>query len=137
MKTILSLIFFLFVLESNCQDSLQHSVQDKVKTETLLEQLLAKEDLKNDMVRIETVTFPPNYSSRSHTHPCPLFVYVLEGELISEFEGVRKKYRVGDVFYERKDGLHSITYNPSTTTSAKILVLYIMKQGMNTFRPTN
>lgn len=106
-----------------------------VITTILLEQALTKKDLQNNQVRMETVVFPPGYDSRAHIHPCPLFVYVLEGELISEFEGVKKLYKPGDSFYEKANGLHSVTKNNSATTSVKILVFYLMKPGQETFLP--
>jgi len=114
----------------------QHSKPaSKTTLTTLLEQVLTEDDLKNNMVRMETVVFPPGYSSVKHTHPCPLFVYVLEGELLSEFEGVKKVYKVGDIFYEKAMGVHSITKNNSATTETKILVFYLMKGNGNTFNP--
>jgi quercetin dioxygenase-like cupin family protein len=117
------------------QSQSQQPVQ-KASSQVLLEQILSEKDLKNNMVRLETVVFPPSYASRSHIHPCPLFVYVLEGELLSEFEGVKKVYKAGDTFYEHASGLHSITKNNSDKTIAKILVIYLMTPGMETFLPS-
>ena len=104
-------------------------------TSILLEQLLNKKELQNNMVRIETVIFPPGYTSRKHTHPCPLFVYVVDGELLSEFDGVKNVYKAGDVFYEKPNGVHSITKNNSSSISVKFLVIYLMKEGTDTFLP--
>ncbi len=108
----------------------------KPTTKVLLEQMLSDSDLKNNMIRMETVVFPPSYSSRSHTHPCPLFVYVLEGELLSEFDGLKKVYKAGDTFYEHASGLHSITKNNSDKEHVKFLVVYLMTPGMETFLPS-
>lgn len=78
----------------------------------LLEQMLSKADLRNNMVRMEVVTFPPGYESGPHSHPCPLFGYVIEGELVSVFEGLKKVYKPGTAFYESPNGLHSLTKKP-------------------------
>jgi quercetin dioxygenase-like cupin family protein len=126
----------IFVQIAFGQHSNDKAQTPKTTTQVLLDQTLSENDLKdNNMVRMETVIFPPAYSSKKHTHPCPLFVYVLEGELLSEFEGVRKVYKAGDTFYEKPSGVHSITKNNSTTVPAKILVIYLMKEGVNTFIP--
>lgn len=129
--SILSLAIFNIAMAQHSHDTA--SATAKTVSEILLEQLLTKKDLKNNMVRLETVVFPPGYNSKVHVHPCPLFVYVLEGELLSEFEGVKKIYKPGDTFYEKSNGLHSITKNISASIPVKILVIYLMKEGMETF----
>ena len=134
MKNILTIVFLLIIQNGYAQHG-QDTIPSKVVSKILLEQILDRKDLKNNIVRIETVTFAPNYSSPKHTHPCPLFVYMIEGELLSEFEGVKKIYKAGDSFYEKANGVHSITQNISSINSAKILVIYLMKEDMNTFKP--
>ena len=111
------------------------STTSKTTSKILLEQVLSKDDLNNNMVRMETVEFPPGYSSAKHIHPCPLFAYVLEGELLSEFEGITKLYHAGDTFYENATGLHSVMRNDSNVQTAKILVVYLMTPGMETYIP--
>lgn len=137
MKQLISPAFLFLVFQVAAQDAHNENTDTATKTisQTLLEQTLSKTDLKNNLVRLETVIFPPLYTSKMHRHPCPLFVYVLEGELVSEFEGVKKLYKAGECFYEKKNGIHSVTQNPDSTYSTKILVIYIMKKGMETFVP--
>lgn len=132
-KATLILVFSLKI--AFAQQSMDSLKTSHSKTSILFEQVLDKKYLKNNMVRIETVTFPPGHSSRKHTHPCPLFIYVLEGELISEFDGLKKIYKAGDVFYERPGGIHSITKNNSSSRSATFLVFYLMKEKMETYVP--
>jgi len=137
MKTVLLFAGFLLTVCANAQHR-EHADSSQVAAVTalvLLEQMLTKEDLAANLVRMETVSFPPLYASKKHSHPCPLFVFVLEGELVSEFEGIRKTYKAGECFYEKKNGIHSETRNASSTRSAKILVIYLMKQGQETFVP--
>ena len=129
---ILLLILTKHLVAQQATDTMAHP---HTTANILLEQLLSSEASQNNMVRIETVTFPPGYQSKKHRHPCPLFVYVLEGELLSEFEGVKKVYKTGSVFYEKENGLHSLTQNNSQTVPAKILIVYLMKKGMETFAP--
>jgi quercetin dioxygenase-like cupin family protein len=134
-KFFLALLFFLTIQSVFSQHAIDSTHSAKATAEILLEQRLSKNDLKNNMVRMEIVVFPPGYSSTQHIHPCPLFVYVLEGELLSEFEGKKNVYKAGDTFYEKATGLHSITKNNSATQQVKILVVYLMKEGMETFIP--
>jgi quercetin dioxygenase-like cupin family protein len=134
-RFILAAFLFLVLRGGFSQHTVDATHTQKIATTILLEQLLTKEDLKNTMVRIETVIFPPGYNAVKHIHPCPVFVYVLEGELVSEFEGKTNVYSAGDTFYERPAGVHSITKNNSDTDHVKILVFYLMKEGMETFVP--
>lgn len=131
----ITLLLLMVVQLAFSQHSNEIKQPSKPTTTVLLEQVLNESDVKNTFVKMETVVFPPSYSSVKHTHPCPLFVYVLEGELLSEFEGVKKVYRPGDTFYEYANGIHSITKNNSATSEAKILVFYLMKEKVNTFLP--
>lgn len=135
MKKIATLFMIMSFHYASAQHAMDTINQVKPTSTILLEQMLNKKELRNNMVRIETVSFPPGYSSKKHTHPCPLFVYVVDGELLSEFEGVTKVYKAGDTFYEKANGVHSITQNNSTTNSVKFLVVYLMKKGINTYLP--
>lgn len=135
MKKIATLFMIVSFHYASAQHAMDTTNQVKTTSAILLAQMLNKKELRNNMVRIETVSFPPGYSSKKHTHPCPLFVYVVEGELLSEFEGVKKVYKAGGTFYEKANGVHSITQNNSTTNSVKFLVVYLMKEGINTYLP--
>lgn len=137
MRFILTLILATIFNMTAAQQSIDFVNTTAPTSSILLEQLFNKKELKNNMVRIETVTFPPGYSSKIHTHPCPLFVYIIEGELLSEFEGEKKTYKAGDVFYEKPNGIHSITQNNSSSKTVKFLVVYFMKEGMETYLPLN
>ncbi len=135
LRLLTTLVLFMLVRIALSQHSDEVKPSPKAITNILLEQVLSENDLKNNTVRMETVVFPPSYNSVKHIHPCPLFVYVLEGELLSEFEGVKKTYKAGDTFYEKAAGIHSVTQNNSTTNPVKILVFYLMKEGEKTFIP--
>lgn len=132
-KIILTSLLLVIAQVAFCQHPTESSQPVKSTTTLLLEQHLTTADLTNNLVRLETVIFPPGYSAVSHQHPCPLFVYVLEGELLSEFEGQKKVYKPGDTFYEKANGVHSITKNNSDKHETKLLVIYLTKEGMNTF----
>ena len=97
----------------------------KITGKYLLEQLLNEKGISNRNVQVEVVTFPPGSISPAHRHPCPTFGYVLEGEIESVFEGKYHLYKQGDAFYEKTNGLHSITKNKDPKKPAKLLVFFI------------
>ena len=98
------------------------------KVERVLTQAL--DDIDGREVRMEVVTFAPGAEAPQHRHPGHVFVYVLEGEIVSQLDdGPAETFKAGDSFYEPTDGLHAVTRNPSDTDAAKILVTMIMHEG--------
>lgn len=86
------------------------------------------DDIEGREVRMEVVEFPPGAAAPGHRHPGHVFVYVLEGQIVSQLEdGPTDTFDVGASFYEPTNGLHAVTRNPSETESAKILVVMIME----------
>ena len=51
------------------------------KVDRVLTQAL--DDIENREVRMEVVTFAPGAAAPQHRHPGHVFVYVLEGEIVS------------------------------------------------------
>jgi len=97
----------------------------QISDTTILKQLLNGKGINNKEVQMEIVTFPPGSISSPHKHPCPTFGYLLQGELESVFDGIRHVYKAGDSFYEKPNGLHSLTRNNSKSEPAKLLVFFI------------
>ena len=98
---------------------------NKITEKYLLQQLLNENGISNKEVQMEVVTFPPGSVSPAHRHPCPTFCYVLEGEIESVFDGKHHLYKQGDAFYEKTNGLHSVTRNRDAKRPAKLLVFFI------------
>ncbi|MFG0297635.1 MAG: cupin domain-containing protein [Maioricimonas sp. JB045] len=72
------------------------------------------------------VTWEPGGGSPDHRHPCPTFVYVLEGELETRIgDGPVRTYRAGDTIYEPTMILHADTRNLSDTKPARVLAVHI------------
>ena len=66
----------------------------------------------------------------SHRHDCELFGYVLEGEVqIALTTKELKTFSAGQMFYEKRNVLHTVTRNPSRETAAKVLLIFIIKNG--------
>src|SRR4029450_11170275 len=79
---------------------------------------------------METVDFAPGEVSQPHRHNADLFVYVLEGSIITQVEGGRlQTVHAGGVFYESPTDVHSVSRNASETQPAKLLVFYVKVKG--------
>jgi len=79
---------------------------------------------------IETVDFAPGETSQPHRHNADVFVYVLEGSIITQVKGSSPlTVRAGDVFYESPTDIHTVSRNASETQPAKLLVFYVKAKG--------
>jgi quercetin dioxygenase-like cupin family protein len=79
---------------------------------------------------IEIVDFAPGEASQPHRHNADLFVYVLEGTVITQVKGARSQtVHAGGVFHESPTDLHIVSRNASETQPAKLLVFYVKAKG--------
>jgi quercetin dioxygenase-like cupin family protein len=79
---------------------------------------------------VEIVDFAPGEVSQPHRHNADLFVYVLEGSVITQVEGGRlQTVDAGGVFYESPTDVHIVSRNASETEPAKLLVFYVKAKG--------
>ena len=79
---------------------------------------------------VETVDFAPGEVSQPHRHNADLFVYVLEGSVITQVKGGSPQtVNAGEVFYESPTDLHIVSRNASETQPAKLLVFYVKAKG--------
>jgi len=79
---------------------------------------------------IELVDFAPGESSEIHRHNADLFVYVLEGTVVTQLEGeAPKTLKAGEVFTESPTDIHLVSRNASATKPAKLLVFFVKAAG--------
>ena len=79
---------------------------------------------------VEVVEFAPGEVSQPHRHNADLFVYVLEGSIVTQVKGDSPQtVHAGDVFYESPTDVHSVSRNASETQPAKLLVFYVKPKG--------
>jgi quercetin dioxygenase-like cupin family protein len=79
---------------------------------------------------VETVDFAPGEASQPHRHNADLFVYVLEGSVITQVKGESPlTVHAGEVFYESPTDVHIVSRNASETKPAKLLVFYVKAKG--------
>jgi quercetin dioxygenase-like cupin family protein len=79
---------------------------------------------------IEAVNFGPGEVSEPHRHNADLFVYVLQGAVVTQLEGeARKTLKAGETFYESPTDVHVVSRNASMTESATLLVFFVKNKG--------
>lgn len=55
---------------------------------------------------VERIVIPKGGKADYHLHPCPVFGYVVSGNLLFQIDGQASQYmKAGDVFYEPKNHL--------------------------------
>jgi quercetin dioxygenase-like cupin family protein len=87
-------------------------------------------DLPGKEGMVETVDFAPGEVSQRHRHNADLFVYVLEGTVITQVKGGSPQtVHAGEVFYESPTDVHIVSRNASATEPAKLLVFYVKAKG--------
>ena len=94
--------------------------------------LLVKElpDFPGKEGMVEVVDFAPGELSQPHRHNADLFVYVLEGSVVTQVEGdAPKTVNAGEAFYESPTDVHIVSRNASATQPAKMLVFYVKVKG--------
>jgi quercetin dioxygenase-like cupin family protein len=81
-------------------------------------------------IQMYTVDFPPGHSIPAHRHNAQVFLYVLEGSLVTQVKGGKEiTLAPGQSYYENPDDIHTVTRNASNTKPAKFLVLMIKEKG--------
>lgn len=79
---------------------------------------------------VELVEFAPGEVSQPHRHNADLFVYVLEGSVVTQVEGDDPlTVHAGGVFYKSPTDVHKVSRNASETQPAKLLVFYVKAKG--------
>lgn len=116
----------------------QHNHSEEKKTtpsamtfDLVLSQALSDAELTDFKVESVIMTIAPGVlDTVSHRHDCELFGYVLEGNVqIALTTKELKEFSAGQMFYEKRNILHTVTRNVSNTTAAKILLIFIIKNG--------
>jgi quercetin dioxygenase-like cupin family protein len=75
------------------------------------------------------ITFEPGQQTGWHTHPVPLFGYMLEGELTVDYgEKGQRIYRKGDALVEAMNTAHN--GRNMGQSKAKILAVFIGREGL-------
>ena len=126
-------LFLVFVGNSTYaqhnHDSTDRSVQ--LQFAPVLNTFLTDPDLKKFQLQSSLMTVPPSLvDTVSHRHDADLFGYVIEGTVEV---GLDHKdpivFKAGQMFHEKRNVIHSLLRNPNKNTPAKVLLIFIIKEG--------
>jgi quercetin dioxygenase-like cupin family protein len=79
---------------------------------------------------IERVVLNPGEVVPPHRHNADVFVYVLDGAVITQLKGGRPQtVHAGGTFYESPSDVHNASRNASTDHPATLLVFFVKKIG--------
>ncbi len=133
MISVLSLVFSSALVLGGVQAF--SSAHDQAARQTragTVTRLMTKDlpDVSGKEGMIEIVDFAPGEASQVHRHNADLFVYVLEGSVVTQLKGGSPQtVNAGGVFYESPTDVHIVSRNASETQPAKLLVFYVKAKG--------
>ena len=108
-------------VQSDAAPAAAPNVQRKV----LLQQDLS---IPNYSTALVEVTIPAGGREGRHTHPGSAVVYVQEGQLTLDYEGMpTKTYKVGESFYIEPGKIHEGINNGATTVKA--IASFVVEKG--------
>lgn len=84
--------------------------------------------LDGERLRLEVVevVYGAGESSPPHRHPCPVLVYVLEGDVRSQVDGQAPAvYRAGETYFEMPHDVHRVSANASDRLPARFLAIFV------------
>jgi quercetin dioxygenase-like cupin family protein len=97
-----------------------------VLTQALRDPELAGYSLQTSVAELA----PGAVDTVDHRHGAEVFGYVLEGSIVTKVDrGPRTTYTTGQMFYEYRGALHGHFENPSRTSRARVLILFLIKDG--------
>lgn len=96
------------------------------RSRVALSRTLPPMDGREIRVRVVEVTYAPGGANASHTHPCPVIGYVLQGALRMRVnDGPETIFHAGDTFYEGAGDIHQTSANASATEPARFLASFL------------
>ena len=130
---LLATVFYVISMSLVAQHK-GHDTKEHVSPLTfkgILSQVLSDSLLSDYKMEASVMTIAPGgIDTVSHRHDCELFGYVMEGSVeIALVTKNPKTYKMGEMFYERRNILHTLTKNGSSNKPARVLLIFIIKNG--------
>ena len=130
----LFLCLFSVLVSNNTYAQHDHDTTDRsvqMQFAPVLNAFLSDPDLKKFQLQSSLMTVPPSLvDTVAHRHDADLFGYVIEG---SVEVGLDYKepiiFKAGQMFHEKRNVVHSLLRNPDKNTQAKVLLIFIIKDG--------
>lgn len=80
--------------------------------------------------RLVMLDYPPGVAAPLHNHPVAATGYVVEGDVVSQWEGGEvERYTAGDSIVDLGKTLHLRSENASQSEGLKMLLSYVIKIG--------
>ena len=97
----------------------------------VLDQRLQDPELASYSLQTQVAELAPLASDTvDHRHGAEVFGYIIEGSIVTQVNGGPKTtYTAGQMFYEPRGALHGHFENPSRDRVARVLVLFLIKDG--------
>ena len=130
---LLPCLFLVFAGNSTCaqhnHDSTKRSVQ--LQFAPVLNAFLSDPELQKFQLQSSLMTVPPSLvDTVSHRHDADLFGYVMEGTVeVGLYHNEPILFKAGEMFHEKRNVIHSLLRNPDKNTPAKVLLIFIIKEG--------
>ena len=128
------LCLFSVLVSNNTYAQHDHDTTDRsvqLKFSPVLNTFLSDPDLKKFQLQSSLMTVPPSLvDTVAHRHDADLFGYVIEGSVeigLDYKEPIVLK--TGEMFHEKRNVIHSLLRNPDKNTPAKVLLIFIIKEG--------
>ena len=100
--------------------------EKKDRARITLSRTLPSLDGKHLKATLVEVNYGPGEFSPSHSHPCAVIGYVVEGELRTQVKGEPEAtYKAGESFYEAPNGVHAVSANASQTKPTKFVAFFV------------
>jgi quercetin dioxygenase-like cupin family protein len=102
-----------------------------IKFDQVMSQVLSDPELKDYKMESLIMTLAPGaVDTVSHRHDCEIFGYVLEGDVqVALVTKAPTTFSTGQMFYEKRNILHTLTKNASKEKTARIFLIFIIKNG--------
>jgi len=97
----------------------------------VLTQALSDPELADYKMESVLMTLAPGAADTvSHRHDCELFGYVMEGDIqIALVTKEPMTFSKGQMFYEKRNILHTLARNPNKEKTSRVLLIFIIKNG--------
>lgn len=98
---------------------------------TVLNQVLQDPELKGYTLQTSVAELAPMATDTvDHRHGAEVFGYIIEGSIVTQVNGGAKTtYAAGQMFYEPRGALHGHFENPSRDRAARVLIMFLIKEG--------
>jgi len=131
--TYLLLCLFLTLAGNTTYAQHDHATDSSVQLQfaPVMNTFLSDPELKKFRLQSSLMIVPPTLvDTVAHRHDADLFGYVIEGTVevgLNYKESIT--FKAGQMFQEKRNVIHSLLRNPDNVTPAKVLLIFIIKEG--------